>query len=141
MDFEYDHMCFGCGKKNPLGLHLEFKKDGEKVHTVFIPEEEHQGYPGVMHGGLISTIMDEVMARSINVLGYHGVTARLEIRFREAVPIGQAIAFESVITNTRKSIVDLEAKAILLNGTVAAEATARFMILGKIEGWEKESLL
>ncbi|MGI6226816.1 MAG: PaaI family thioesterase [Peptococcales bacterium] len=137
MEFYYDHMCFACGEKNPKGLHLKFSIEDNKVKTLFIPEKEHEGYPGVMHGGLITTILDEVMARSINILGYHGVTARLEVRFREPVPIGNKISFESTIINARKKLVDLEAKAYLPNGKVAVEASARFMIIGEIEQGKK----
>lgn len=133
MDFFYDHMCFACGERNPKGLHLKFKIEGDKVITKFIPQREHEGYPGMMHGGLITTVLDEVMARSINLLGLHGVTARLEIRFREPVPIGQEITFESVITHSYRKIIDLEGKAFLPDGKLAAQAQARFMVIGKIE--------
>lgn len=133
MEFFYDHMCFGCGRQNPYGLHLQFTLQGEKVVAQFIPEEKHQGYPGIMHGGLITTALDEVMARTINVQGWHGVTARLELRFREQVPIGENITFEAWITKQRKKIVDLEARAVLNNGKIACEAKARFMIIGKLE--------
>jgi len=133
MDFYYDHMCFACGEKNFKGLHLKFQADGDKVKTVFTPQAEHEGYPGIMHGGLITTVLDEVMARCVNLLGYHGVTARLELRFRESIPIGTAITFEAKIINARKKVVDLEAKAYLPDGKVAAEATSRFMVIGKME--------
>lgn len=133
MEFFYDHMCFACGNQNPYGLHLKFEADGEKVKTTFIPKPEHQGYPGIMHGGLITTVMDEVMARCVNILGLHGVTARMELRFREGIPIGEAIKVEASITNARKTVVDLKAYAYLPNGKVAAEAMARFMVIGKIE--------
>ncbi|KJS19093.1 MAG: hypothetical protein VR72_20390 [Clostridiaceae bacterium BRH_c20a] len=137
MEFYYDHMCFACGNQNPIGLSLKFEVQGGKVKTHFTPQQVHEGYPGVMHGGLITTILDEVMARSVNMLGSHGVTARLEVRYREAVPIGQEITFESTITNARKTIIDLEAKAFLPSGKVAAEALARFMVMGKIEEGKK----
>jgi len=138
VEFFYDHMCFACGNQNPKGLHLKFKaEEGNKVKTLFTPQKEHEGYPGVMHGGLITTILDEVMARSINMLGYNGVTARLEVRFREPVPIGQEITFEANITNARKTIVDLEAKAYLPNGKICAEAVARFMVIGQLEEGKK----
>ncbi|MDK2824164.1 MAG: hypothetical protein PWQ67_347 [Clostridia bacterium] len=137
MEFSYDHMCFACGNQNPIGLHLKFTVEGDRVKTTFTPQKQHEGYPGVMHGGLITTILDEVMARSVNILGLHGVTARMEVRFREAVPVGQEITFESRITNARKTIVDLEAKAFLPSGKIAAEALARFMVIGKMEEGKK----
>ncbi|NLT94069.1 MAG: PaaI family thioesterase [Clostridia bacterium] len=133
MEFYYDHMCFACGERNAKGLHLKFDIDGDKVRTVFIPQKEHEGYPGLMHGGLITTILDEVMARSVNLLGLHGVTARLEVRFREPVPIGKEITFESIIVNSRHKVVDLESKAFLPDGKLAAQAQARFMVIGEMK--------
>ena len=132
MEFLYDHMGFACGEQNPQGLHLKFETNGEKVWSTFTPKPEHQGYPGLMHGGLITTVMDEVMARCVNLLGFHGVTARMELRFREGIPIGETIKVEASIVNARKTIVDLEANTYLSNGKLAAEAKARFMIIGKI---------
>ncbi|MFZ5945671.1 MAG: PaaI family thioesterase [Bacillota bacterium] len=133
MEFYYDHMCFACGEKNPIGLHLKFTVEGDKVKTTFTPQNQHEGYPGIMHGGLISTILDEVMARNVNTLGLHGVTARMEIRFREPAPTGEELTFEAKIVNARKSVVDLEAKASLASGKTVAEALARFMIMGKMD--------
>ncbi|MFZ7101254.1 MAG: PaaI family thioesterase [Peptococcaceae bacterium] len=137
MEFYYDHMCFACGEKNPKGLQLKFTAEENKVKTSFVPQPEHEGYPGMLHGGLISTILDEVMARSVNTLGLIGVTARLEVRFREPVPIGEKIVFEARITNARKTIVDLEAEVYLPSGKMAAEALARFMVVGKMEEGKK----
>ncbi|SMB85278.1 Acyl-coenzyme A thioesterase PaaI, contains HGG motif [Desulfonispora thiosulfatigenes DSM 11270] len=136
MDFNYDHMCFACGEGNVKGLKLKFFKEGNKIITEFIASEEHQGYPGIMHGGLITTILDELMSRSVNSLGFFGVTARMEIRFREQVPIGEKIRYESKIINERKKVVDLEGKAILPNGKIAAETMARFMIMGDLKDFE-----
>lgn len=137
MEFSYDHMCFACGERNPKGLHLKFTIEGDKVKTHFVPQKEHEGYPGVMHGGLITTILDEVMARSINLLGLHGVTARLVVRFREPIPIGQEITFQSAVIDSRRKLIDLESKAFLPNGKIAAEAQARFMVIGKMEEGKK----
>ena len=137
MEFSYDNMCFACGNQNPHGLHLKFRVDGDKVKTTFVPRPEHQGYPGIMHGGLTTTIMDELMARCINKLGLHGVTARMELRFREGIPIGEEIAFEAKITSARRSVIDLQACAYLPSGKLAAEALARFMVIGKMEEGKK----
>ena len=51
--------CFACGKANPIGLKLEFERTEEECSTAFIPKREHQSYDGRMHGGLISTLLDE----------------------------------------------------------------------------------
>ena len=57
-----DHACFDCGDDNPIGLHLRFAPDGDGVITSFIPGPEHQGFHDVVHGGIISSVLDEAMA-------------------------------------------------------------------------------
>ena len=57
-----DHGCFGCGDDNPIGLHLRFAADGDGVKASFVPGPEHQGFGDVVHGGIISTVLDEAMA-------------------------------------------------------------------------------
>ena len=60
-----NNYCFACGKENPDGLQLEFKysEDGSKVETTYIPPEKFQGWKGIVHGGIITTLLDEIMAR------------------------------------------------------------------------------
>jgi acyl-coenzyme A thioesterase PaaI-like protein len=82
-----------------------------------------------MHGGITSTILDEVMSRCINVLGYIAVTARLEVRFRESIPLHTPVTFEAWIVNRKRNLVDTEARALLSDGKVVAEAQGRFMII------------
>jgi len=53
-----DHACFGCGDDNPIGLHLRFEADGDGVRTSFVPSSAHQGFDRVVHGGIISTVLD-----------------------------------------------------------------------------------
>ncbi|MBZ4655146.1 MAG: putative thioesterase family protein [Peptococcaceae bacterium] len=129
MELSYDHYCFGCGEHNPHGLKLKFTYDGTNIKTTFVPGEVHQGYPGIMHGGITSTILDEVMSRCINVLGYIAVTARLEVRFRESIPLHTPVTFEAWIVNRKRNLVDTEARALLSDGKVVAEAQGRFMII------------
>ncbi|MCR4441654.1 MAG: PaaI family thioesterase [Peptococcaceae bacterium] len=128
--FDYNHHCFGCGELNPQGLKLKFFKDGETLYTTFVPGEVHQGYPGIMHGGITSTILDEVMSRSISALGLLAFTARLEVRFRSNVPLHRPVRFEAWITGRKSKVIDTEARAVLDDGQVAAEAKARFMVKG-----------
>lgn len=133
MELSYDHMCFGCGDKNPYGLKLRFEEEGEKIIASFRPSEFYQGYPGFMHGGIASTILDEVMSRCLNVLGHLAVTGRLEVRFRKKVPINQTLQCEGWIVKQKGPAVDTEGRIILADGSTAIEAKARFMIIGKME--------
>lgn len=134
MEFSYDHNCFVCGERNPIGLMVKYTDKGNGViEGSFTPNENHEGFPGFLHGGLSSTLMDETMARSVNTLGVHGMTARLEIRYRERIPLGEPVTIRSWIVKHRRSIVDLESQILLGDGTVAVESSARFMVVGKMD--------
>lgn len=84
-------MCFVCGRDNPVGLHLHFQDNGvDEVITAFTIAPEFQGYPGVAHGGIVTSILDEVGGR-VMLIGQPlrlFVTARIEVRFRRPVPTG-----------------------------------------------------
>lgn len=122
-----DAMCFACGKQNPIGLKLDFFNENEEYIAVFTPREEHQGYPGMMHGGLIATILDEVTARYVWAKGMVAFTASLNVRYRKGIPIGKPVTFKSRLFKKRGRLYQMEAEAILENGVVAAEATAKIM--------------
>ncbi len=87
--------CFVCGVDNPAGLHIQFFeiKPGEIAADCSIPET-FQGYPGIVHGGVIAAMLDEAAGRSHMGIGEHPrfmVTAKLEIRYRKSVPVGQPL--------------------------------------------------
>lgn len=123
------NLCFGCSRDNPVGLHLDFfmREDG-CVCTRFTPNLFHQGYNGILHGGLVATILDELMANHLLKLGYQAVTARLEVRFRKPIPIGQELLCVSRLLKERPPYFKLEAWAELPTGERAAEAQAEMML-------------
>ncbi|MGI6679224.1 MAG: PaaI family thioesterase [Dehalobacterium sp.] len=124
---QLDHMCFACGKKNPIGLKLDFFDDQGVYTTVFTPKEEHQGYPGIVHGGITATILDEVTARYVLSQGIVAFTASLNVRYRKGIPIGRPVTFKSRMVQKKGRLYEMEAQAILEDGTVAAEAVAKVM--------------
>ena len=117
-------MCFVCGMQNPIGLKAFFYQDEEgRVVAHFIGKEEHQGYPGVMHGGIVTALLDEVIARvAIAQDLLWGVTAKLEVRFRRPVPLGQPLTLVGEMTRLRSRTVEAHGEIRLEDGTVAAEA-------------------
>lgn len=129
MQFNYEHNCFACGERNPGGLKLKFTQENEKVSTVFCPSKTYEGYPNVLHGGIISTVFDEVMSQCLWVLGKPAFTARLEVRFRRNISVLKPVRFEAWIVKRKGLLVDLEAQALLEDGQVAAEAKGRFMLI------------
>ncbi|MBM7868229.1 PaaI family thioesterase [Heliobacterium gestii] len=122
-------MCFCCGRNNPIGLHLSFAWEREEYVTYFTPQPQHQSYAGITHGGLVSTVLDEVMGRQMSSRGIPAVTARMEVRFRHSVPLGDRVRVAARIVRERGKVIDAAATATLCDGRVAAEATGRFLIV------------
>ncbi len=91
-------MCYVCGSKNPSGFKLRFEHPEKgllKTHVTFA--KEHQGFKGIVHGGLMATILDEMMVSLAWKEGLPAVTAELTVRFKKAAKIGQKILFEGRI--------------------------------------------
>ncbi|MDI6906885.1 MAG: PaaI family thioesterase [Thermoanaerobacterales bacterium] len=120
-------MCFACGRDNPIGLRLSFVEDGETLATTFTPRPEHQGWPGWTHGGLVLTVLDEVMAQWCWRHGLPAMTAEMTVRFRHGVPTGRTIHVTARPLRQKGRLVELKAEARLDDGTPAAQATAKFI--------------
>jgi uncharacterized protein (TIGR00369 family) len=98
------HRCFACGELNEHGLHLELHTDAAGCRTRLVLEPRFQGWEGVAHGGILATILDEVMAWSVIGRGTWGVTARMRIDFRRPVPVGRAILAEAEVGEASRRI-------------------------------------
>ncbi|MGB9885836.1 MAG: PaaI family thioesterase [Moorellales bacterium] len=120
--------CFACGPNNPVGLRLRFEMNGDRCTTVFTPEEVHQSFSGILHGGLIAAILDEVMGQHLQILGFRAYTGRLSVRFRKPINVGQTVRFTSRVIKRRQRLFQMQAWAELVGGEVAAEATAEMML-------------
>lgn len=124
-----DHNCFGCGATNPWGLHLRFlaEPDGA-VFANWTPAVNHQGYEGMVHGGIISTVFDEVMAWCISNAGIWAVTGRLNTTFRKPVEIGVPAVARAEIVSIQSRTVDVKATIKRASdGLLLAEATGVFV--------------
>lgn len=127
MKIEGDEMCFACGPKNPIGLKLDFELKDDVVETKFTPQEVHQGFTGIMHGGLISTLLDEVMANVLYLQEIKAVTAKMEVKFRKPIKIGRELTTTGWIERKKRRTIDTAAKIINQDGEKVAEAEAVFM--------------
>lgn len=124
MEFENDEMCFVCGKRNRNGLQLDFELVGEdRIRTEFIPPKRFQGWKDILHGGIIATILDEVMVNTAYLRKIMAVSAKLEIRLRKPAAIGERLIFYGQILKQGAKTLDVKAWAEQENGTVVAEAT------------------
>jgi acyl-coenzyme A thioesterase PaaI-like protein len=122
-----DH-CFVCGPKNPIGLRIPFVFENGVCRGEFQPNENHVGFDGVTHGGIIFSVLDDLMANWLFLQNGRGFTAKCEIRYRDPLPVGEKIAVECRLKRRKGRLVQLESQALRENGTLVAEADASFMI-------------
>ena len=101
--FEFEpHHCFACGELNEAGLHLELHTTPEGSWTELVLEARFQGWEAVAHGGIVCTILDEVMAWSVIGRGTWGVTARLNVAFRRPIMTGRPIRAEGWVVEEHR---------------------------------------
>jgi acyl-coenzyme A thioesterase PaaI-like protein len=129
----YDQICFACGDRNPHGLHMRFERDPEGPEGAVIchyqPREADQGFPGTLHGGIISTLLDEAMAWAMwSKSRALGLTAKMETRFRRPVAV-EALTVHAVVTEERGRRMQVEAALAGADGAVLVEASALFLRL------------
>ena len=118
--------CFACGDDNPIGMRLEgIRREGDEVRATMRPRPEYQSYPGMLHGGLSTTALDEVMGyAAILLAGIWSATATMEVRFRAPVPYDATLELVAGITEVRSRRVRAWARLHLPGGSVAVSSTA-----------------
>jgi acyl-coenzyme A thioesterase PaaI-like protein len=129
--------CFGCGANNPMGLKLKFTKDGEGIRTEYKPDKMLQGWPGLLHGGIVATLLDEVMSNMAYATGKTCLTAEMQLRQRKPIDINETLVITAWITRSRSKIIETAGKICLKDGTVVAESTAKQFIAEDVAGKEK----
>jgi len=120
------------GRRNSSGLRLHYRLEHDAagrplVVTDWTPQQAHVGFPGMAHGGLVAAVMDDVMGRVAVLRRRWVVTARMEVRYRSAAPLGEPLRFEAWATRHRRMSMHAEARALLGDGTVVAESSGTFL--------------
>ncbi|MGL4656474.1 MAG: PaaI family thioesterase [Sarcina sp.] len=124
--------CLVCGVDNKLGLHTEFYElENNEVVGIFKTIEEHQSYPGRVHGGMAAALLDETIGRVINIEepDTWGVTIDLQVKYRKPVPLCEELKVVGRLTKNSHRSFEGEGEIILADGTKAVTATARYMKL------------
>ncbi len=123
-------MCLVCGTENAAGLHARFfeLETGELV-GVFRPSRQHQGYPGRLHGGMASAILDETIGRAISAGGADvwGVTVELSVRYGRPVPLDEELRVVGRITKDSSRLFEGSGDILLPEGDVAVEARGKYL--------------
>jgi len=124
-------MCFICGLKNPTGIHAHFYvTENKELIALFTPTEEHQSYPGRLHGGIASAILDETIGRAIlNKYDEEiwGVTIELNVKFKKPIPLNEELKVIGRITNDSSKIFEGTGEIILKNGDTAVTASGKYL--------------
>ena len=123
--------CFACGSNNPIGLKLKFTYDGAKVNSEFTPQQVHEGWHGFAHGGILYTLLDEANAHAILCHGINCVTGTSEVKFRHPAPIGETIQISAQLIRKTHRAAETKGTLTLKDGTIIAENTSLFYIVGK----------
>jgi len=132
--------CFGCGDLNPRGLKLAFRLEDGVAVAEFDPDIHCQGYPGLMHGGLVAAILDEAMGWAIYGQGIWAMTARMQMRFRRSVPLARHLRVTARVTNQRRRLVEARAELCDDGGALLAEGEGAFLRVTPEKGRELEEL-
>jgi acyl-coenzyme A thioesterase PaaI-like protein len=118
-------MCFVCGRSNPVGLYMQFHDDGElEVFSEYSVPAHYQGYPGIVHGGVVAAMLDEVVAR-VSMIGdphHFMMSVTLQILYRQPVPVETPLRVAARILRLRGRLGKAEGCIYLPDGTVAAES-------------------
>ena len=125
-------MCFVCGLNNSFGLHASFYElENNQLVALFTPGEEHQGYPGRLHGGLAATILDETIGRSLMIQQGEvwGVTVEFKVRYRKPVPLGVELRVVGRITKDNRRMFEGTGEILLPDGEVAVEGFGKYIKL------------
>jgi len=127
--FEFEpHNCFACGSLNANGLQLDLHVEPGRCWTEFTLDKRFEGWEGIAHGGILCTILDEVMAWALVGEDNWGVTARMNVEFRRPVEVGRTVRAEGWITDARRRVVATAATvADADTGQQLAKATGTYV--------------
>lgn len=129
--FGHDQPCFGCSPGHPVGFHLKFERQGDEVLTRFLPGDRYQGPPGVMHGGLVMTLVDELAAWAILVFREKfGFTSHFEGRLKAPVRVGHEVIGRAKLTKDTPRVVKV-AVTLTQAEVLAFEGEVTFVILDR----------
>lgn len=122
-----DHNCFACGGANPIGMHLAIELGEGNASTTWLPGENFEGWEEKVHGGLLATLLDEVMAWAPSSFDSWAVTAEMSIRYRSPADPGEMLTARGWVTERRRRIYQVRGEVRGTDGRLVAEAHGRFL--------------
>ncbi len=128
-----EYNCFGCSRKNPIGLHMEFQTDGEEVVSTWEPGKDFEGFMDVLHGGIQATMIDEIASWVVfTMLDTAGVTYQLHTKYRSPVHISKgSISLRARLEGQKHSIATIRVELFDGEGKLCTEGSVDYFTLGK----------
>ena len=117
------------GLRNAHGLHLQYEVEGDRIVTTWTAGERHAGFPGLVHGGLVAAVLDDVMGRWAAPHRRFVVTGRLEVRYRNPAPIGVPLRIEGWSVRQMRRALHAAGHVLTPDGGVVADATGTYLPL------------
>ncbi|MBE0659392.1 MAG: PaaI family thioesterase [Bryobacteraceae bacterium] len=127
--------CFVCGQDNPVGLRMEFERElGGAMRSSWSPRAEYEGFRGIVHGGVVSTVLDEAMSKAVAAAGIEALTAELKVRLRRPVHPERSYVVRGWVVSLGKRLIATEASITSADGEETAHAWASFLTVAQLAG-------
>lgn len=123
-----DGCCFACGMNNLDGLRIAWKVEGQTMTGEFMPQPKFQGWQGVVHGGILATLLDEAMTRLAAIVYGGAVTAEMTVRYVAPARIGEKLHIRGEIVSGSSRLAELKAEITDASGVVIARSTGKVII-------------
>lgn len=122
-----DHHCFACGGSNPIGMRLRIEIGDGVARTRWTAGEDYVGWSDKLHGGIIATLLDEVMAWSASSFDAWAVTAEMTVRYRSPVAPGEELTAVGRVMERKRRIYEVRGEVTAGDGRLVAEASGRYL--------------
>ncbi|MEO0097225.1 MAG: PaaI family thioesterase [candidate division WOR-3 bacterium] len=121
--------CFACGDENPIGFQLKIIETENGVKTEFVPKKEYEGYQDIIHGGIVATLLDEMIAWACRKKGYNAVTAELQVRYKKPMALNKKYFAYGRISKIHHKLLIGESKVFDDEKNLIAYAQAKMYLI------------
>jgi len=120
--------CLVCGPDNPYGFHIEFRTEEDgSVSAEWVALNYLEGWAGVLHGGIVCTLLDEAMAKAVQASGARAMTVEIQVRYRRFVATGEKLRIRGWVKERKRRLLKTEAEITTADGEPRAQAAATFL--------------
>lgn len=123
-----DNQCFVCGENNPIGLKLTFRYEDQEARSDLTIPAHFQGWKGITHGGIVATLLDEIMAKAAHFAGHTAVTMEITVTYKKPTPAETPLRLTGRVVEQRRRVLLTEGEILDQGGTLLASAKAKFFI-------------